>query len=317
MILTIGGAPDFSNAEEAIKGIDAVLKREKINKKEVRIVYGIGDSAKQGEGGYFFAEQWASENGILFKDGSPKWKQHGKRAVEARNEILAENSDAMVLLVRGTSTGGNTIINVFESYGVPVHKVEQTLPKKDPKHARKIYGGIAKKLLNESVTLDTETTGLSEVTDEVVEIAVVDSKTGDTIYSSLIYTETPVSPLAFAVNNITPEMLQGKPTLKEAWKEIQKLIGDKIIVASNSDFDEKMVCFGLTRQGVTPPTNVWTCLLQLYRKYSCQSAKGLSTTKVAGQLGINAGTHRALTDAQAQRKILQAMAKGKIPVIET
>lgn len=316
MIITVGGAPEFSDAEEALKGIDAILKREKIKKKDIKIVYGIGDSRKVNEGGYFYAQQWASNNDIDFKDGSPKWDKHGKNAVEKRNEILAENSDCMVLFVKGTSTGGNSIIETFESYNVPIHRIEQTVPQKDPVHARLIYGGIAAQLLENSVTLDVETTGLSEVTDEVVEIAVVDSKTGKILYDSLIYTSKEISPFAFAVNNITPDMLEGKPTLAQAWKEAKKKIGNKTIVASYSQFDEKMVCFGLTKQGVTPPTNLWTCLLELYRKYSCQKGKGLSTGKVAEQLGIDAGTHRALTDAQAQREILRAMAEQVIPNVE-
>jgi hypothetical protein len=316
MILTVGGAAEFSDTEEGLKGIDAILKREKIKKKDIRIIYGIGDNKAANQGGYFLAQQWASDNDVPFKDGSPKWNEHGKSAVEKRNEILAENSDCMILFVKGTSTGGNSIIEVFEKYSVPIHRIEQTVPQKDPEHARKIYGGIASFLLKNSITLDTETTGLNEVTDDIVEIAVVDSKTEKVLYNSLIYTETPIHPLAFAVNNITPDMLQGKPTLKDAWKDINKIIKNKIIVASNSKFDEKMFCFGLMKFGVTPPQNLWTCLLELYRKYSCQGGKGLATSRVAEQLGIEAGTHRALTDAITQAKILNAMAEGVIPNLE-
>lgn len=313
IILIIGGAPEFSDGELASKEIDVILKQLKKKPKDIRLVYGVGETKTAGEGGYFYAQQWADANGVPFRDGSPKFREHGKDAVTRRNEILSDNADGFILFTKGNSTGGNGIITACEAKSVPVYRIEQKEALKDSADARKIYSKVAKKLLETSVTLDVETTGLSETADEIVEIAVVNAKTGKTIYNSFIYTEVPINPHAFLVNQITPEMLEGSPRFEEAWEKIQKKIGDKIIIASNSDFDEKMVCYGAVKRDLNPPDNLWTCLQKLYCKYSGQKASKIKTEKMARQLGIEPGTHRALTDAQAQAKILKAMAKGVVP----
>lgn len=316
MILAIGGAPEFNDSEQATKEIEVVLKTLKKKIKDIKIVYGFGDTKTAGEGGHFYAQQWAESHGVLYRNGNPKWREGGVRnynAVEERNTILSENADAMILFVKGSNTGGNSIITAFENKGIPIFRVEQYVAKKSLEDSIKVYSKIAEGLVKNSVTLDVETTGLSEITDDIVEIAVVDSNDETTIYNSFIFTKTPIQEKAFIVNNITPDMLEGQPKLAEAWKEIIGKIDGKVIVASNAQFDEKMVCFGLLKQGEEPPTNLWTCLQELYSKYSGQSRRGLNTARIAQQLGIEPGIHRALSDAQAQAQILKAMAKATIP----
>jgi DNA polymerase III epsilon subunit family exonuclease len=316
MIITIGGAPEFNDSELALKEIDVTLKQLKKKPKDIKIIYGIGETKNAGEGGYFFAQKWANDNGVTFRDGTPKFREHGKFAVEKRNRILAENSDAFILLTKGTSTGGNGIISKFEECGVPIYKIAQKEVIKNAEEARKIFGGQAKLLLETSVTLDVETTGLSETDDDIVEIAVVDAKNGKTLYNSFVFTETPVNEHAFAVNGITLDMISASPSFKNVWKDIKAIIENKIVVASNSDFDEKMVCYGALKNGLTPPQNTWVCLQRLYCKYAGIKATKIKTEKMARQLGIEPGTHRALVDAQAQAKILKAMAKGIEPNLE-
>lgn len=317
IILVVGGAPEFSDYEQAIKGIDAAVRKMTDDISKIKVVYGIGQTKVSGQGGYFYAQQWAEINNVKFKDGSPKFynadQSYNKDAVDIRNRVLAEHSTAMILLMRGTSTGGNSIVDAFEEKGIPVHRVEQEVPRISTEQSIAVYSKIAKWLIDNSVTLDVETTGLNEAVDDVVEMAIVNSKSGETIYDSFIFTDTPIGEAAAAVNQITPDMLEGKPTLAEAWKSVSKSLKGKVIVASNSKFDERMVSFGLVRQGVVPPSNLWTCLQELYCKYSQQPRKGLNTARIAEQLGIEPGTHRALTDAVAQTKILQAMADGVIP----
>lgn len=317
MILVIGGAPEFSDYEQALKGIDSAVAKVTDSPKNIKVVYGIGETKVSGQGGYFYAQQWAEINKVMFRDGSPKFynadQTFNKDAVAKRNKILAEHADAMVLLMKGTSTGGNSIVDAFEEKGILVERVVQEVAKISSEQAIEVYSKVAKNLLANSVTLDVETTGLNEAVDDVVEIAVVDSATGEELYNSFIFTETPIGEGAAAVNQITPEMLDGMPKLAEAWQTISEKIGSKIIVASNSRFDERMVCFGLHRQGVETPSNLWTCLQELYCKYSQQPRKGLNTARIAQQLGIEPGTHRALTDATAQTLILKAMAEGIVP----
>jgi len=73
---------------------------------------------------------------------------------------------------------------------------------------------------------------------------------------------------------------------------------------------------GLLDFEIIPPRNIWMCLQKLYRNYSLQPkylVKSLNTERIAKQMHIPIGTHRALADAEAQNLILQAMAKGVKP----
>lgn len=315
VIVCIGGAPEFNNAEVAFKEIEVNLKKAGITPDRI---YGFGTTKNAGEGGNFYAQKWAEDNGIEFRSGNPKFyredRSYNPNAVMERNQILSKISAAMIVFIEGNSTGGNGIISEFETQGVPIFKVGNITETIAPTIADSmpVYSKVAKELLKNSVTLDVETTGLSNA-DDIIELAILDVAKDVVIFHSHIFTETPVNPNAFAVNGITPEMLAGKPTLKEAWKTIEKKLKGKIIVASNSKFDERMVCYGLVKQKADTPNNLWTCLQELYCKYSGQPRKGMNTERIAKQLGIEPGTHSALTDAQAQGQILKAMAEGVVP----
>ncbi len=111
-------------------------------------------------------------------------------------------------------------------------------------------------------------------------------------------------------------MLEGKPRLDVAYKKFAPKLKDKIIIASNSDFDEKMMNAGLLKLDIIPPSNMWLCLQKLYRNYSLQPkslVKSLNTGRIANQMRIPIGTHRAVSDAVAQNLILQAMADCVVP----
>jgi DNA polymerase III alpha subunit (gram-positive type) len=67
------------------------------------------------------------------------------------------------------------------------------------------------------VAFDIETTGLTPVVDRIVEIGAVklqNKKIIDT-FQELIDPEMPIDPRATAVNNITNDMVRGKPTIEQ------------------------------------------------------------------------------------------------------
>lgn len=330
MYITIGGAPEYKNKEYAFKEINRILKENKINKKDIKMSYAVGDHKEDSTtGGFIFAKEWAEKNKVTFGDGTPKFKfpngSWNNNAVEERNKALASRCSIFINLVSGNSTGGNKIIAEFESYGVPVYRIEDKETKAfipEPELLEKsilIYSKFAQAILPKAVTLDVETTGLSEHTDDIIEIAVMEADSEKVLLDTFTYTETPISPYASEVNGITADMIEGMPLFHNVFPKSYNKFKNKIIVASNSDFDEKMVLYGLLKAGQEPITNTWVCLQRLYRKYSCQNKKqvpSLNTAKIAQQLGIQAGTHRALNDVIAQNKILQAMANKVVPNFE-
>jgi DNA polymerase III epsilon subunit-like protein len=335
----IGGSEFFTDVELGWKQIDESITKHKINKKDL-VVFGY---APKSLGAYLVAKTWAEKNNVKFINGNPnpqKYNDDWRTALDARNTYVAENCDLLINFTGFDSNkkldnnGGIGIIEVFESKGKPIECVGLIKEKKpEPKKVetkkeifippanllkRSIaqFSKFVEGILPNIVSLDTETTGLSEVKDDIVEIAIVEAVTGKTLYDSLIFTETKVTPRAFEKNNITNEMLLGKPTLDVAYKKFAPKIKNKIIVASNSDFDEKMLNYGLLKLDIIPPSNIWVCLQKLYRNYSLQpksEVSSLNTERIAHQMHVPIGTHRALSDVEAQNLILQAMAEGRMP----
>lgn len=91
---------------------------------------------------------------------------------------------------------------------------------------------------NEIIIVDTETTGLGSVTDELLQVSIIDSQ-GNTLFNSYIkplFTENWDG--AMAVNHITPEMVANAPNIFEVKQEINRILNSaNIIVGYNTNFD--------------------------------------------------------------------------------
>lgn len=91
---------------------------------------------------------------------------------------------------------------------------------------------------NEIIIVDTETTGLDSVTDELLQVSIIDSQ-GNTLFNSYIkplFTENWDG--AMAVNHITPEMVANAPNIFEVKQEINRILNSaNIIVGYNTNLD--------------------------------------------------------------------------------
>ncbi|HIF9439693.1 TPA: exonuclease domain-containing protein [Photobacterium damselae] len=97
---------------------------------------------------------------------------------------------------------------------------------------------LCKSLIAEkAVVIDTETTDLEGV---AIQIALVCCETKEVLYNSLIHTNEPISQEAYNVHGIDQSMLINAPKPEQVADEINKIIGDKTIVAFNSKFDIKI-----------------------------------------------------------------------------
>lgn len=323
--IVIGGSEQFTDEELGLTQLDALIKASKIDKKGLK-VYGY---SPKNVGAFAVAKKWATNNKLEFLNGNPKptngdWKV----SLEERNQRLADECDVLFNLRVGNETGGNTIIKAFADKNKPVLVIDQ-LPAPPQKAGVQpdeellkrniaIYSEVARKLLNYGcLMLDTETTGLTKE-DEVIEIAMADCKTGVTVFNSLIYSDKPSNEYAAKVHKITPEMLEGSPTIGDVWEQIEAIVGNRVLLASNCSFDERLLNQSLAKHGLTC-SFIWQDIQTLYRAYSLQGdAKKfpLKTEGMCRQLGIVPGTHRAKDDVLAQIAILQAMANNVVPNFE-
>lgn len=92
----------------------------------------------------------------------------------------------------------------------------------------------------EITIFDTETTGLEPASgDRIVELAGIRFKGDKKIasFSSLVNPQRPISPAAFAVNRITPQMLSGAPTIDAVLPKFLDFIKGSCILSYNAAFD--------------------------------------------------------------------------------
>lgn len=71
-------------------------------------------------------ERWAKENGKVLVAYPAQWSDYGKRAGPIRNQIMAQNADALIAIWDGKSSGTSHMIWTAERLGLKVYvkKVE-------------------------------------------------------------------------------------------------------------------------------------------------------------------------------------------------
>lgn len=117
------------------------------------------------------------------------------------------------------------------------------------------------------VVLDTETTGLSALKNDVVEIAALRVQNFEFVetFHTMVRPAKGLTEDGIKVNGITADMLDGAPLLYEVIPSLQAFIGDWPLLGQNLAFDLKFLC----RAGldVTPETRKFFDTLELAKLF--------------------------------------------------
>ena len=105
---------------------------------------------------------------------------------------------------------------------------------------------------DEYVAFDLETTGLSSANDRIIEIGAVVMKNGEELdrFQTFVDPQRPLEKKIVELTGITDEMLKGAPKIEEVLPEFLKFIGNRVLVAHNSDFDTGFIRAECARQGL-------------------------------------------------------------------
>ena len=105
---------------------------------------------------------------------------------------------------------------------------------------------------DEYVAFDLETTGLSSANDRIIEIGAVVMKNGKELdrFQTFVDPQRPLEKKIVELTGITDEMLKGAPKIEEVLPEFLKFIGNRVLVAHNSDFDTGFIRAECARQGL-------------------------------------------------------------------
>lgn len=169
---------------------------------------------------------------------------------------------------------------------------------------------VHEQMKKQFISFDVETTGLSAVSDRIVELGAVRFENGIPVesFSTLVNPGIAISASATAVNHISNEMIQAAPLEKDVYEKFVAFLGDAvhgntIMCAHNAKFDFSFLENTLSRMGIDAEIKYVDTLslsrqfipgLQNYKQCTIETHLGLS----------NSNSHRASTDAEMCGKIL-------------
>lgn len=155
---------------------------------------------------------------------------------------------------------------------------------------------------------DTETTGIKPGKDRIIEIAAYDP-VQDRSFCTFTNPECPIPAESTAITNITDEMVQGAPLIREALTSfIEFCSGEFVLIAHNNDaFDKPFLEAEMERAGLKMPSWIFLDSLKWSRKYRSDLPRH-SLQFLREAYGIESNqAHRALDDVLVLHKVFSRM----------
>jgi DNA polymerase-3 subunit alpha (Gram-positive type) len=185
----------------------------------------------------------------------------------------------------------------------------------------KVYPGKEEEFLSSSwenetfCVIDFETTGLSPLRDEMIEVGAVRMKEGKIIDSFQSFIKPTISLTAFTteLTGITNEMVSEAPDLAVVMPKLLEYIGTSVIVGHNVNFDYQFLLQGIKKTAAVPKR--WITLDTLALSRSLLQMKNYTLDKVVKKVGLvdeNGETltfkhHRAIEDARVTGFLLREL----------
>ncbi|MFZ3172818.1 MAG: PolC-type DNA polymerase III [Carboxydocellales bacterium] len=157
----------------------------------------------------------------------------------------------------------------------------------------------------EYVVFDLETTGLSSVNHEIIEVGAVKLIKGEISerFSSFVKPLRPIPSEIVELTGITQNMVQDAPPIEEVLRKFLDFIGDKVLVAHNAAFDTGFLRTKLTQHLQLNLENTTLDTLGLARGLM-PHLKNHRLKTLVQELGVSLNNHhRAVDDAEATTKI--------------
>jgi CBS domain-containing protein len=159
----------------------------------------------------------------------------------------------------------------------------------------------------DAVVLDTETTGIDPRTARLIEIGAVTLGGGalveDCTFHSFVSLSGTIPTGATAVHGITDRDLAGAPAFAEAYAELKRFIGERVIIGHTIGFDLAVIRGECERAGVALVS--WPTLdVRFLAEIVAPTLASFSVDALASWLGISLeGRHRATGDARITAEI--------------
>lgn len=166
--------------------------------------------------------------------------------------------------------------------------------------------------IDDYVVFDLETTGLSPLTDKIIELSGLKVKAGKVVetFSTLVNPGRPIPYGATAINGITDDMVKDSPSIQQVLGKFLDFVGDFVLVGHNiHTFDMKFIYIAAEEGLGRAVTNDYIDTLYLARKCLPELSHHRLVDLASHFKFSTQGAHRALADCQMNQKCYEAMAK--------
>lgn len=181
--------------------------------------------------------------------------------------------------------------NIKVIYGIDGFFVDDT--------QRAAYGSSLGTLDDEFIVFDTETTGLSALSNRLIEIGAVLVKGGEVLssFETFVDPETEIPPEITKLTGISQDMVEGAPKEEEAVRKFIEFAGGRTLIAHNAPFDINFISVAAKRHEIPfDPKYIDTVPLSRYLNPELKRHK---LDIVANHYGLgDFEHHRASADAE-------------------
>lgn len=157
------------------------------------------------------------------------------------------------------------------------------------------------------VLIDTETSGLSPLNDDLIELSAIRIE-NDLVtdhFTTLIkpLSGKPIDLKSTEVNHITDEMVSNAPDLKNSLERFIRFIGQDILLGYNVSFDMNFINASLLKIGGDPLPNDYIDLYKITKNF-VDSNIGYKLQNIASEMGVTSDNpHRALSDCYTAKGV--------------
>jgi len=220
-------------------------------------------------------------------------------------------------LIKRASEWGHKAIAITDHAVLQAYPEAQSAAKK---YGIKVIYGIEGYLVNDGVPIvsgstsatidgsfvvfDIETTGLSSINDNIIEIGAVKIKNLQIVdtFETFVNPQVHISKFITKLTGITDDMVKEYPSIEEILPKFLDFIKDSILVAHNANFDVTFIKTKARNLGMEVDNPVLDTLELSRHMY--ENLKNYKLDTVAQHLGVSLENHhRAVDDAKATAEI--------------
>lgn len=161
------------------------------------------------------------------------------------------------------------------------------------------------------VIVDLETTGLSPVTNEIIEIGAIKVRNDEIVdrLDLLVKPQNKVNPFITRLTGITNKMLEDGVEIEEALKTFLDFASDSVLMAHNAKFDMSFLNNNLQRHFNLTLENKCLDTLVLSRKY-VKDIPNYKLETLANHFDVNySGAHRSVKDCEITYEVYKNIAQ--------